>query len=57
VVQWFTYLVPARYYMVVARSVFLKGSGLADLWPEVLTLGSMGVAYLLCSILAFRKRL
>lgn len=57
VVQWFTYLVPARYYMVIARSIFLKGVGFAETWPEMLVLAGMGAAYMVASMLAFRKHL
>jgi len=35
-----TYLVPARYFLVVTRGIFLKGIGLGVLWPD-------GVAMLL----------
>lgn len=32
----FTYIVPARYYIVVTRGLFLKGVGLGALWPQAL---------------------
>lgn len=38
IIQLFTYLVPARYIMVVLRGIFLKGVGLGILWPQVLAL-------------------
>ena len=38
IIQFFTYLVPAKYFLVVLRGIFLKGSGLKTLWPEVLPL-------------------
>ena len=39
-----TYLVPARYYLSILKSVFLKGSGLADLTGPIalLTLYAAG---------------
>ena len=33
-VQVFTYFIPARYYIVVLRDLFLKGNGIATLWDE-----------------------
>ena len=33
--QWVTYLNPVRYYLVIIRGTFLKGVGLAVLWPEM----------------------
>ncbi len=34
-IQWLTYLVPARYYFTILKSVFLKGSGLGDLLAPI----------------------
>lgn len=38
VVQAFTYLVPARYYLSALRAVAVRGSGLAGFWPDVVLL-------------------
>ncbi len=38
VVQAITYLVPARYFIVILRGIYLKGVGIADLWGESLCL-------------------
>jgi ABC-2 type transport system permease protein len=53
IIQFFTYLVPAKYFLVVLRGIFLKGTGLGILWPEVVSL--MGFASLV--LLACAKRL
>ena len=34
VIQPFTYLIPLRYFLVILRSIFLKGVGLETLWPQ-----------------------
>ena len=52
-----TYLVPMRYYLVILRGVFLKGTGLAVLWPQALALVALGVAILGLARLRFRRRL
>jgi ABC-2 type transport system permease protein len=57
VIQYVTYAVPVRYYNNIIRGVFLKGSGLAVLWPETLVLAVMGVAIMTLAALRFRKRL
>ena len=56
-IQAITYLVPARYYLSILKSVFLKGSGLADLTGPIalLTLYAVVVAFLAAR--AFRKTL
>lgn len=56
-VQYFTYLIPVRYFMEIARGVFLKGTGTEALWPQMLALFVFGVAILTLSALRFHKRL
>jgi len=56
-IQYFTYLLPLRYFFVIIRGLFLKGSGLAELWGQALILLGFGVAILGLSALRFRKRL
>lgn len=38
VVQAFTYLIPARYFITILRGIYLKGIGISDLWFETLCL-------------------
>jgi ABC-2 type transport system permease protein len=56
-IQLVTYLVPVRYYAVIIRGIFLKGSGIGVLWPQALVLTAMGVSLLALAALRFRKRL
>ena len=55
--QWITYAVPLRYYVLVLRGIFLKGVGLAVLWPQGLALLGIGLAILTVARLRFRQRL
>jgi ABC-2 type transport system permease protein len=57
VVQYLTYLNPLRYFMEIARSIFLKGSGADVLWPQMLAMLVFGVSMLTLSTSRFRKRL
>ncbi|MCC7156841.1 MAG: ABC transporter permease, partial [Bryobacterales bacterium] len=57
VIQWLTYLNPLRYFMDIVRGVFLKGTGVAILWPQILALAVFGFAILFLSALRFQKRL
>jgi len=57
VLQWLTYFNPLRYYLIVLRGVFLKGTGLAILWPQMLAMTILGFVLLAASILRFRKSL
>ena len=52
-----SYGIPVRYYAIILRGVFLKGSGLDVLWPEALTLFLTGALWLTFASARFRKRL
>jgi len=52
-----TYLVPARYFLVILRGIFLKGVGLVVLWRELLFLAGFAVLMLMASSAKFKKRL
>jgi ABC-2 type transport system permease protein len=57
VFQYASFAIPVRYYGNVLRGVFLRGSGLAVLWPEAVTLATMGGLLLMLASLRFRKSL
>jgi ABC-2 type transport system permease protein len=52
VIQYVTYVNPLRYFLVIIRDIFLKGSGLKILWPQMAALLAVGLA-LMC--LAVRR--
>ncbi len=54
--QAFTYLFPARYFMTINRTLFLKGSGLGVLWPEFAALFAYAAITLMLSASTFKKR-
>jgi len=55
-VQSITYLIPLRYFLVILRSIFLKGVGLETLWPQALALAGWGVGILMLAIARSTKR-
>ncbi len=57
VVQWLTYLDPIRYFMEIVRGIFLKGVGVAALWPQMVALLVFGVAVMGLSVTRFHKNL
>ena len=56
VIQKFTYLLPLRYYLVILRSIFLKGVGLETIWPQAAALTGWGVAILSLAVVRSTKR-
>jgi ABC-2 type transport system permease protein len=55
--QYLTYLIPLRYFLIIIRGIFLKGVGLEVLWPQAVALLGFGIAVLTLSALRFQKRL
>ena len=48
---------PVAYFLVIVRTIFLKGVGLSYLWPHLLALAAMGVATLVLAVRRFHKTL
>jgi len=57
VFQYLTYANPLRYFLVIIRGLFLKGNGLAILWPQMTALFILGLAVIALSSFRFQKRL
>jgi ABC-2 type transport system permease protein len=55
--QYLSLGIPMRYYLIIIRSIILKGVGISTLWPQALMLVFMGLAILVASALRFRKKL
>jgi ABC-2 type transport system permease protein len=56
-IQYITYLIPLRYFIVILRGIILKGIGLSDLWPQIVALMIFGTSILVLSSLRFNKKL
>ena len=57
VLQWISNVVPGRWFVTIARSIMLKGTGLEYLWRETLVLAAMALALLAASTRSFKARL
>jgi len=55
-IQFFTYLFPIRYYLVILRGVILKGVGFSVLYPEALILLMFALLLITISALRFKKK-
>jgi ABC-2 type transport system permease protein len=56
-VQYLTYLNPLRYFIEIVRGIFLKGTGISILWPQMLCLAVYGMVVLGLSVVRFHKKL
>src|SRR6188508_1149765 len=57
IIQKATYLIPLRYFIVIVRGIFLKGVGVAVLWPQILALLTWGLAIVGLAVARSRKTL
>jgi ABC-2 type transport system permease protein len=57
VLQWISYLIPLRYYLLIIRTLLLKGVGADMLKSDILALAVFGIAIMTAAALRFRKRL
>jgi ABC-2 type transport system permease protein len=55
--QVVSYLIPLRYYLIIIRSLLLKGVGIQSLQTEIIALMVFGVGLMTLASLRFRKRL
>jgi ABC-2 type transport system permease protein len=56
VLQVLSNIVPARWFIVIARGIMLKGVGLEHLWKETLVLIGMTLFFLMAAVRSFKAR-
>jgi len=56
-IQIVTYIIPARYFMVILKGIYLKGIGLEILWVEAGLLTLFGILMIVIANVKFRKKL
>ena len=55
--QWVSYLIPLRYYLVIIRALMLKGVGFEAIQTQTYALALFGIVILFMAALRFRKTL
>ncbi|MFA6241559.1 MAG: ABC transporter permease, partial [Candidatus Hydrogenedentales bacterium] len=55
--QYVTYIVPARYFVVILKGIYLKGVGLSLLWGDILLLVIFATLLVIVANVAFKKKL
>lgn len=56
VLQWVSNIVPARWFIIIARGIMLKGVGLEYLWRETLVLAGMTLFLMVLAVRTFKPR-
>ncbi len=57
VIRFITNFMPLKYFLIILRGIFLKGSGLMVLYPQILILLGFGIVIFSFSVFRFRKYL
>ncbi|HMQ68423.1 MAG TPA: ABC transporter permease [Ignavibacteria bacterium] len=57
IIQYITYIIPLKYFIIIIRGIVIKGLGFENLWKELTILFFMGVVILTVSSMRFSKRL
>ena len=57
VLRWISYVLPLRYYLVIIRSLMLKGASVLALKNEIIALTIFGIVLMSAAAVRFRKRL
>jgi len=57
ILQWISYFFPLRYYLVIIRSLMIKGAGISAFRDDLIALAIFGVAIMSLAAMRFRKRL
>jgi len=55
ILQWISYVIPMRYYLVIVRGIFLKDLGFVELLPQTLVLFIYGLIVFSLAIKQFKK--
>jgi len=56
-IQYLTYANPLRYFLVILRDIYLKGTPLSYIWQESIALALFGTVVFSAAVLRFRQRL
>jgi ABC-2 type transport system permease protein len=56
ILQVISNIVPAKWFVVIARGIMLKGVGLEHLWKETLVLVAMTMVFMIAAVRSFKAR-
>jgi ABC-2 type transport system permease protein len=56
-IQYTTYVLPMRYFLIIIRGIFLRGAGFNQLWPQALILFLWGTVVIVVAAIRLRKHM
>jgi ABC-2 type transport system permease protein len=57
ILQWLSYIMPPKYFIIIIKNVMLKGTGFEYVWKETLILTGMTLFFLAMSARKFKTRI
>ncbi|MBS0000653.1 MAG: ABC transporter permease [Cyclobacteriaceae bacterium] len=57
ILQWISYLIPAKWFITIVKGIMLKGLGIEAIWKETLIILGFTLFFLIVSIKKFKIRL
>ena len=57
ILQFLSYIVPAKYFIIIVKSIMLKGTGLVFVWKEILVMFGMLLFFIAVAVRRFKIRL
>jgi ABC-2 type transport system permease protein len=57
ILQWLCVLMPPKYFIIILKNIMLKGTGLAYVWKETLTMIGFTVFFIVMASKKFKVRL
>jgi ABC-2 type transport system permease protein len=57
VMQWLCQIMPPKYFIIIIKSIMLKGNGFSYIWKETLVLAGFTMVFIMLSIKKFNVRI
>ncbi|MBZ0242310.1 MAG: ABC transporter permease, partial [Bacteroidales bacterium] len=54
---WISHIMPSKWFIIIIKSIMLKGAGLMDVWFETLIILAQTIFFIILSIKKFKIRL
>lgn len=57
ILQWLCQIIPPKYFIIIIKSIMLKGNGFGYIWKETLVLAGFTMIFIILSVRRFKVRI
>ena len=57
ILQWLCMIIPPKYFIIIIKSIMLKGNGFGYIWKETLILAGFTLVFIMLSVKRFKVRM